>query len=505
MNQCYGYIRVSTARQGEGVSLEAQKEAIQLYADRHNIIIKTWFEEKETAAKLGRKVFSEMVRSLKQRRANGVIIHKIDRSARNLRDWATIGELSDIGVDVHFATETLDFRSRGGRLTADIQAVIAADYIRNLREETVKGIRGRLKQGLYPFKAPIGYLDNGGGKPKTLDPVRAPLVRQAFELYASQEYSYISLLADLTRRGLKSDKGRPISMCCLETLLKNPFYCGLIEIKRTGEIFDGAHEPLISAALFERVQDIRSGKCGKKVTRHNHLFRGLFRCARCSGPMTPERQKGRVYYRCQTRGCLTKTVREDFLDETVRNGLDLPGLTDESVRFLIAGMSDHHEADDGAKVLRGYEVQLAEITQREDRLTDALIDRLIDQDTFAARKKALALERTRIEEMQVAEAKFSWTPEDLQKYLELVKSLKASYEIGVPEEKRRIIDSAFSNRTVDCKNLYLEPSNWLKEAQNLSLTLCGAPDRCTSRTLEQLIHSVRSYKNPADIPLLKII
>lgn len=35
------------------------------------------------------------------------------------------------------------------QLTADIQAVIAADYIRNLREETIKGINGRLKQGLY--------------------------------------------------------------------------------------------------------------------------------------------------------------------------------------------------------------------------------------------------------------------------------------------------------------------------------------------------------------------
>ena len=53
--------------------------------------------------------------------------------------------------------------SRG--LTADIQAVIAADYVRNLREECKKGIDGRLKQGLTPWAAPIGYLDQGGGKP----------------------------------------------------------------------------------------------------------------------------------------------------------------------------------------------------------------------------------------------------------------------------------------------------------------------------------------------------
>lgn len=95
-----------------------------------------------------------------------LVVHKIDRSARNFRDWALIGDLADSGIEIHFATETLDFGSRGGRLAADVQAVVAADYIRNLRDETKKGLQGRLKQGIYPFKAPLGYLDTGGGNPK---------------------------------------------------------------------------------------------------------------------------------------------------------------------------------------------------------------------------------------------------------------------------------------------------------------------------------------------------
>ena len=156
MKTCFGYIRVSTQKQGEGVSLEAQKDAITVFASRNDLTITKWFEEKETAAKSGRPVFTNMLKQLKQGKAEGVIIHKIDRSARNLRDWAMFSELPDAGVSVYVATESLDFNSRGGRLTADIQAVIAADYIRNLREECIKGIHGRLKQGLYPFKAPLG-------------------------------------------------------------------------------------------------------------------------------------------------------------------------------------------------------------------------------------------------------------------------------------------------------------------------------------------------------------
>src|SRR4029077_2705893 len=130
-------------------------------------------------------VFSQMLKALKSGKVAGVIIHKIDRSARNLRDWADLIELSDSGIEIHIASENLDLRSRGGRLSADIQAVVAADYIRNLREETRKGFYGRLKQGLYPLAAPIGYLDRGKGKPKEPDPAKAPLVRRAFELYAT--------------------------------------------------------------------------------------------------------------------------------------------------------------------------------------------------------------------------------------------------------------------------------------------------------------------------------
>src|SRR5713226_4548043 len=200
MQQYFGYVRVSTVKQGEkGVSLQEQKDAIARYAQRYSLEISQWFEEWQTAAKRGRPLFTQMIRLLRQKKAQGVIIHKIDRNARNLKDWADLGEMIDAGIEVHFANESLDLHTRGGRLSADIQAVVAADYIRNLREETKKGFYGRLKQGFYPLRAPIGYLDQGKAKPKTLDPVKGPLVRKAFELYATARYSFETLREELHR------------------------------------------------------------------------------------------------------------------------------------------------------------------------------------------------------------------------------------------------------------------------------------------------------------------
>src|SRR5690606_23618156 len=150
------------------------------------------------------------------------------------------------GCEVHFATESLDLHSRGGRLSADIQAVVAADYIRNLREETRKGFYGRLKQGLYPIQAPIGYLDQGGGKPKVPDPARAPFIRQAFELYGSGRFSLRALSDKLFESGLRSRVGQKVSINSLSKILNNPFYIGIIRIGRTGETFQGVHQPLVS-------------------------------------------------------------------------------------------------------------------------------------------------------------------------------------------------------------------------------------------------------------------
>ncbi|MBO6726106.1 MAG: recombinase family protein [Rhizobiaceae bacterium] len=481
MKKCFGYVRVSTAKQGEGVSLTAQREAILRFTASNDITIIKWFEEKETAAKSGRPEFNAMIRLLKRRKADGVVMHKIDRSARNFADWAKVGDLADAGIDVHFATESLDFRSRGGRLSADIQAVIAADYIRNLRDEIKKGIYGRLNAGLYPFRAPIGYLDQGSGKPKIPDPERAPLIRKAFELYGSGNHSLRTLLKELERLGLRNLGGHPVSKCGLETVLANPFYCGLIRIRKTGEVYPGVHQPLISVNLFETVQDIKAGKAGKKVTRHNHTYRGLFRCGNCNAAMTPELQKGHVYYRCQVRECPTRCVREEALEDAVEGILSRVQLSDDNLSWLM----DRFEAwwQKRRKTAPGETatMQLGRIKARLDKLTEAMLDDVIDRPTFTERREKLLLEKLRLEEDSRKARAERDEPSQVRKFLELIKSLAATYISADRDEKREIAQIATSNRVVSGKNVAITPADWLSEAENAITGLIGAPCRDTSR------------------------
>ncbi|RXV64724.1 recombinase family protein [Roseovarius sp. A46] len=462
MKPCFGYIRVSTQKQGLGVSLEAQKEAITVFASQHNLTVAKWFEEKETAAKSGRPIFSQMLRQLKKGKAQGLIMHKIDRSARNLRDWALVSELPNLGIDIFFATESLDFRSRGGRLAANLQAVIAEDYIHNLREETIKGLKGRLKQGLYPFRAPIGYLDNGRGQPKTPCPKKAPLIREAFSLYATGQYSLRSLTAELERIGLRNNAEKPLSLHGVESVLANPFYTGLISIKKTGALYQGVHEPIISTSMFQRVQDVKAGKAGKKVTRHNHLFRGLFRCGLCDGPMSPERQKGHVYYRCQNPTCPTTTVREDRLNDAILAAFHRVRMSEEDASRLEAEWRKWTAQGDKGQHVRSIELRIAETEARLIRLTDLLVDGVITAEEHQTRRRTLSLELSALKEELEHTEKLQLSEAEMQKFLELMKNLAELHISANEHEKRWMVENCFSNRTVIGKEPFLEPNSWLQ-------------------------------------------
>lgn len=500
MKKFFGYIRVSTAKQGEhGVSLQEQRDAILRYAQRNGLEVLDWFEERETAAKRGRPVFNRMLKLLRQGKADGIIIHKIDRSARNLKDWADLGELIDQGIEVHFVNESLDLHSRGGRLSADIQAVVAADYIRNLREETRKGFYGRIKQGLYPLPAPLGYLDKGKGKPKELDPAKAPLVKKAFELYGSGRFSLDSLVEEMFRLGLRNRRGSRVTKNGLSVILNNPFYLGLIRLRRTGETFPGSHEPLISKSLFDRVQRILAGKTNTHNQRHDFLLRRLLACKNCGYSLIGEKQKGHTYYRCHTKTCPTTGVREEIIAEEVeRRLLPLRFSKEERVYFQekIAELKKSW-AKEREDQINALNLKLGQIEDRLSRLTDAYIDRVLDREIFEERKATLLMDRKDLEEKlaQLKENSRS-IPDQLAEFLELAGSAYLKYKMGLPEEKRDLLKIVTSNREVYGKNVDLRLSLPFSEVANRFQNTNGAPYRDIPRTWDRLIRKlVKFFKN----------
>lgn len=491
MKGLIAYIRVSTVKQGKGVSLQEQRDAISHYAEKHGLTIIMWLEEMETAAKRGRKKFNEMLTLLRAGKAQGVIVHKLDRGVRNLKDWADIGELIDQGIEVHFANDGLDLTSRGGRLAADIQAVVAADYIRNLKEETRKGLNGRLKQGIYPLPAPIGYTDEGKAKPKKIDPDQGPLIRSTFELYDSGNFSFDTLGDEMYRRGLRNKRGGRVTKTGLSIILNNPFYIGIIRLKSRNEHHPGIHEPLISHALFKRVSTRLKGKTNRTDSKNAFQFRRLIRCHECKYSLIGERQKGHVYYRCHTRACTGASFREEAVEKEVRALLSDVTFDEEDAQELARLGRELWDGrrDEGQAQKREATLGLGKVKERLNRLTDAFLDGALERSLFEDRKAVLLIEQKRLEEV-ISNPAMATSSQSFEKFLELAKTALLSYERGDCVEKRKMLELVTSNREASGKSLYFEPANGFREIVNHSQTTYCAPQQDRGRTLKALFDAL---------------
>lgn len=502
----FAYVRVSTTRQGQtGTSLSEQLSAIERYALRWNLKVVKNFEEQETAAKRGRPVFLSMLRELRKGAARGVIIHKIDRSARNLRDWAELGELIDGGVEVHFANENLDLYSRGGRLSADIQAVVAADYIRNLREEVKKGFYGRLKQGYYPMPAPVGYRDMGAAKPKEVDALKGPLVKKAFELYATEKFGLRRLAIDMKSLGLRSRSGGTISPNGIGSILRNPFYIGVIKLKSSDQVFRGRHEPLIDQGLFDTVQLILQGKSpvgSGSVSKHSFLFRRMVSCSLCGYRLIAELQKYHVYYRCHTRGCEQKTIREEILDKSVAamlKRIHFQPFELEEFRTWVEQKS-RRTAGDLAAEKRSVELRIEQANARLSRLVDAFVAGMIDETDFRERKNDFVITITRLKNQLESDPKTHEVLRKTEQFLERLKTVYLSYLSAPHKLKREMLQSVVSNIVVEGKTVTIKPNLPFELIINRGVVTNGGAYRHTPRTFLTLLGEVFDFFKDGTLP-----
>jgi DNA invertase Pin-like site-specific DNA recombinase len=474
MKPCFGYIRVSTARQGDGASLEPQKDAITGFASQNNLTITKWFEERETAAKIGRPIFDAMLRALSRGDAEGIVIHKIDRSSRNYADWARLDDISRMGVKIFFAADSLDFDSRGGRLLADIQMALAADYSRNLSLEVKKGIYGRIKNGIYPFRAPLGYLDTGGGNPKAIDPVKGPLVKRVFDLYCSGEYSITSLTEEMRRQGLKGYGDRPVVRRNVESILKNPFYCGKFQV--CSKLYQGSHEPLITATQFHRVAAIKAQRTQKKSTKHRMLFRGLVHCGECHAIFTGERQKGHRYYRCHTAGCANGSIREDRLEAQIVDRLRQLEIDPEDQAELEARMKTWLDDTGMRDMEKSIRLRLAEASSKQDRLTDLLVDGAISQTDYDLRKRNAEFDLQRLREELSAIENRRTAEQDLVELVALATDIASLFQAAPTTQRRELIRNCLRFPVVQRGEFFATSADWLSEIHKMKSDPAYAPN-----------------------------
>jgi DNA invertase Pin-like site-specific DNA recombinase len=160
------YLRVSTDRQAErGLSIPAQSEACLAYAQKAGFeVVEEFVDAGESARSADRPRLQDMLtRCRKDKSIKAVIIHKVDRIARNTHDHAMIQvALKHAGVELCSVTENINGTPEGEFLEY-IMAAMAQFYSRNLARETLKGMNQRAQNGLWNAPPPLGYLHKQEG------------------------------------------------------------------------------------------------------------------------------------------------------------------------------------------------------------------------------------------------------------------------------------------------------------------------------------------------------
>src|ERR1700692_2074714 len=209
------YARVSTKEQAqrdgdpEGYSLPAQLEANRRKAESLNAAVIEEFVERGESAKSAetRPELQRMLTYIKEHPVDYVIVHKVDRLARNRLDDAQIHVLiQNAGAVLVSATESID-ETPSGMLLHGIMSSIAEFYSRNLANEVVKGMEQKAKTGGTPGRPPLGYrnvrlVNQDGSEVRTVDvdPERAELIAWAFTEYATGKWTLRQMTAELERR-----------------------------------------------------------------------------------------------------------------------------------------------------------------------------------------------------------------------------------------------------------------------------------------------------------------
>jgi DNA invertase Pin-like site-specific DNA recombinase len=278
------YLRVSTKEQAEeGYSIAAQAEACRRFiADKGWELVDEFIDRGESARTSDRPQFQLMLQRLgEESSVRYLVVHKLDRLARNLEDHARVrAMLRKAGVQLISVTESIE-DSASGKLVEGILASIAEFYSANLSQEIRKGIDQKASQGGWPTVAPYGYRNirrEAGGRrgEAVLEPdEQAPLVVWAFEQYATGRFSLPELTKAVEAKGLRNRLGNPPRVSAVHRMLRNPIYTGVVVWK--GVEYPGIHQPLISRDLYDKVQSVMESHStgGDRAWKHDHYLKNV--------------------------------------------------------------------------------------------------------------------------------------------------------------------------------------------------------------------------------------
>jgi site-specific DNA recombinase len=474
------YLRVSTKEQAEmggeaeGYSIPAQRDAcLRKAASLKAVVVEEFVDRGESARSADRPELQKLLQYVSDQAVSYVIVHKVDRLARNRADDVTINLLlQKAGVQLVSVTENID-ETPSGMLLHGIMSSIAEFYSRNLASEVIKGSVQKAKSGGTPGKAPTGYLNvrswDSGREVRSVevDPVRGPIMAWAFEAYATGDWTIRDLLEEVTKRGLDSTPSpkhpsQPLQISHFHTLLRHPYYMGVVRYR--GVLYQGKHQPLVTNEVWQAVQDhlTASNHAGEKRRVHPHYLKGSVFCGQCGSSLIISYNKNRFgtvypYFVCVGRHqkrtlCTQRAVRIDQVEEAIIDYYSSVQLTDEQIvqirAYVIDEMLKMRKESDRERGVQ--ELRLRKLLAERKSLLDAHYAGAVPLDLLKSEQTRIGLEMTATQSrLDAVSQHFELAEANLKKTLALVGDCRRAYQEAPNSVRRQFNQALFKKLLID--------------------------------------------------------
>lgn len=459
------FARVSTAEQKkEGHSIPAQLVRMREYRDSKGLSAGIEYEIDESSTKDERKKFEEVIEYIKKSKEKvALLIETIDRLQRSFKESVVLDELRKKDkVEIHFIRENLviSVNSNSSDLIRwDMGVMFARSYVLQLSDNVKRSIEQNLRDGKFPGKAPYGYQNvkkPEGQSDIVVDDYQSQIVALVYKFYASKAYSFKTL-----RQKLQDDYSIEWSQGFLDKVLKNPFYHGTMLFK--GKLYPHRYPPIITKQLFDKVQAVKAehNKVSFKYAGLPRLYRGLIRCGHCGLAVTPEEQKGTIYYHCtQYNGKHGASyVPEHEITAQIADVFKRIQVPQEILEQIVDSLKNVH---DGKIKFREdqYKALTDERNKYSNRIEKLYIDKLDGRITESEYDQYYQSFRTRLSELDTQLAMLQEAEDTYYlstKYLlELAQKAHELFEIAEIDERRQLIKLVLSNLKLEGKKLRYE-------------------------------------------------
>lgn len=478
------YLRKSSeSEERQELSIQAQDRELTEVSTKRQFKVVYKFEESRSAKEPGRPDFNQMMALLLSGKADGILVWKLDRLARNPLDGGQLMyALGKKQIKAIVTPERMYTGTADDKMLMSINFGMATKYSDDLSDNVKRGNREALKSGRWPGKPKLGYKRDPVTKQLVPDVERFQVLHELWRklLSGTRPLELLSLARDtyhLTTANWGKCGGKLFSKSHLYRLFRDPFYAGLMV--RGGETYSGAHLPMVSMAEFENAQAILDGKV-RPLSKPKHLsftYRGLIRCGTCQVTVTAKYTVNRYgkryihYYCCRKekryRYCPEGAVQEGELERQLqaelKNLLPPPMWTAKLIKYL--GRWEDAQETTCLRARMEQQKRLTILDGQLERLRELLLKNVVSEDDYQKDQRRLMGER-----QDLLQRLGSATPPQLvephEQAISLLSNADSLFKNGTAEEKRELVEKLTWNLTLTKKKVSLvakKPFSYLGE------------------------------------------